>query len=58
MTLNKKLINPRIARWALEFENFDYKVRHRKGIQMAHVDALSRVLPVGVVDGSYIDLNK
>lgn len=57
LTLNKKVINPRIARWALELENFEYKVRHRKGEQMAHVDALSRVLPVGVVDGSDIDLN-
>lgn len=57
LTLNKKLINPRIARWALELENFDYKIKHRKGEQMAHVDALSRVLPVGALDGSDVDLN-
>lgn len=55
LTLNKKKINPRIARWALEFENFDYEVRHRKGDQMAHVDAMSRaalVCAVCIKDGS------
>lgn len=57
MTLNKKLINPRIARWALEFENFDYDVKHRKGEQMGHADALSRQRFVGVVDGSDLDFN-
>lgn len=57
LTLSKKQINPRIARWALEFEDYNYTVRHRKGDQMAHVDALSRNFPVGEVDGSDVDLN-
>lgn len=57
LTLSKKLINPRIARWALEFEDYNYTVRYRKGDQMAHVDALSRNFSVGVVDGSDVDLN-
>lgn len=41
-TLKKKDINPRIARWALELENYTYTVIHRGGVNMGHVDALSR----------------
>lgn len=47
LTFNKKEVNSRIARWVWEFEKFDYKIRHRKGEQMKHVDALSR--NIGVV---------
>lgn len=57
LTLNKKKINPRIARWALEFENFDYAVRHRKGDQMAHVDALSRAALVCAIDDTNNETN-
>lgn len=42
MTLNKKQINPRIARWALELQNYSYKIVHRGNDRMRHVDALSR----------------
>lgn len=42
LTLEKKQINPRIARWALELENYDYVIQHRSGSSMGHVDALSR----------------
>lgn len=42
MTLEKKQLNPRIARWALEFEKFTFKKKHRPGVSMSHVDALSR----------------
>lgn len=31
LALSKKEINPRIARWALEFEEYNYRVQHRKG---------------------------
>lgn len=57
--MNEKKINPRIARWALELKNFDYEVRHRKGDQMAPVDALSRAALVCAcaIDGSDVDLN-
>lgn len=42
LTLERKKINPRIARWALELENYEYKALYRKGTSMGHVDALSR----------------
>lgn len=29
LTLNKKLINPRISRWALELQDYDYVTEHR-----------------------------
>lgn len=41
-TLVRKSINPRIARWALELENYNYTIVHRVGSSMGHVDALSR----------------
>jgi len=41
-TLRKKSINPRIARWSLELESFNYSIAHRPASSMAHVDALSR----------------
>lgn len=42
LTLEKKHMNPRIARWALELQPYDYTVQHRAGVRMGHVDALSR----------------
>lgn len=50
--VNKANLNPRIARWTLSLQNYDFRVEHRPGKCMAHVDALSRqvcyleVLPV------------
>ncbi|GFX35402.1 transposon Ty3-I Gag-Pol polyprotein [Trichonephila clavipes] len=41
-TLSKKELNPRIARWALYLQEFNYTMEHRTGSKMAHVDALSR----------------
>ena len=35
---------------ALELEDYDYKLEHRKGAHMQHVDALSRIEEVLVVD--------
>ncbi|GFV97935.1 retrovirus-related Pol polyprotein from transposon 17.6 [Trichonephila clavipes] len=41
-TMQKKELITRIARWALQLEEFDYEIEHRAGSRMKHVDALSR----------------
>ncbi|GFY57215.1 enzymatic polyprotein [Trichonephila inaurata madagascariensis] len=41
-TMHKKDLITRIARWALQLEEFDYEIEHRAGSRMKHVDALSR----------------
>lgn len=56
-TLKKRDLNPRIAKWALALENYAYQIQHRKGEQMAHVDALSRVAMAAAVETEGIDLN-
>jgi transposase InsO family protein len=43
LTLEKRDINPKIARWSMFLENFDFEIVHRIGEKMQHVDALSRV---------------
>lgn len=43
-----------IARWALELENYNYKVKHRSGTSMPHTDALSRCYMVSVVNSEDI----
>lgn len=40
--VNKAHLNPRIARWTLKLQNYHFKLRHRSGNQMMHIDALSR----------------
>lgn len=42
--LNKVNLNQRIARWTLKLQDYSFKVKHRGGQQMAHVDALSRIV--------------
>ncbi|GFX37704.1 hypothetical protein TNCV_1261411 [Trichonephila clavipes] len=44
----KKELITRIARWALQLEEFDYEIEHRAGSRMKHVDALS-LYPVMMV---------
>ncbi|GFX71387.1 transposon Tf2-6 polyprotein [Trichonephila clavipes] len=44
----KKDLFTRIARWALQLEEFEYGIEHRAGSRMKHVDALSRY-PVMIV---------
>ena len=51
MTMNKKDLCTRIARWALQLEDYDYTIEHRPGHRMQHVDALSR-LPVMIIADS------
>lgn len=42
MTLQKKDLPPRVARWALLLEEYDYVIEHRPGLRLKHADALSR----------------
>lgn len=42
LTMNKKDLCVRVARWALALEEFQYTIEHRPGKSMVHVDALSR----------------
>lgn len=49
-TLQKKQINHRIHRWALELIDYDFKIVHRGGDRMRHVDALSRSYEAMVVE--------
>lgn len=58
MTLNKGEINPRIARWALKLQNFDYSTEHRSGKRMPHVDALSKVNHVLILEDNTFELNR
>jgi len=57
LTLNKKDIHPRIARWALELQSYDYEVMHRAGSQMQHVDALNRITNIMVVEDNSLEFN-
>lgn len=46
-TSKKKHLIPRIARWWLELQEFNFEVQYRPGNRMNHVDALSRNPPLG-----------
>lgn len=41
-TLHKKDITPKVARWSLFLEEYNYTTEHRPGTRLKHVDALSR----------------
>ncbi|GFT78463.1 retrovirus-related Pol polyprotein from transposon 17.6 [Trichonephila clavipes] len=49
-TMQKKDLITRIAKWALQLEEFDYEIEYRAGSRMKHVDALSRY-PVMICPG-------
>lgn len=38
----KRDLVPRVARWWLEVQDYDFTIMHRPGSKMEHVDALSR----------------
>lgn len=42
-TMQKKELIPRIARWWLKLQDFEFTLEHRSGSRMNHVDALSRM---------------
>ncbi len=54
MAAKKKQLIPRIARWWLQLQEFDFNIEYRSGQRMQHVDALSRnpvkILKVNVDD--------
>ena len=50
MTMRKQEVPLRVSRWAMFLQEFDYVIEHRSGSQMRHVDALSRVSCLLVVD--------
>lgn len=56
-TLEKRDINARIARWSLELQGYDFKVVHRPGRRMTHVDALSRSFGVLVIEDNPFEWN-
>lgn len=49
-TFKKKEFIPKVARWALSLEEFDFEVEHRPGERMKHVDALSRYPVICIED--------
>ena len=55
LTLSKKMINPRISRWALYLENCDYTIEPRSGKRMTDVDTLSRCHAILVVQDNTFD---
>lgn len=50
LTLSKQNVNPRISRWAMFLQNYNYEIEHRSGSKMSHVDALSRCHSVLVLE--------
>lgn len=56
LTFNKKELNPRVARWALELQDYQYILEHRSGKSMQHVDALSRCnIILAIQDNTFED---
>lgn len=50
LTLSKQNVNPRISRWAMFLQSYDYEIEHRSGSRMPHVDALSRYHSILVLE--------
>ena len=42
LAFRKKDINPRISRWCMILQNYNFTIEHRTSDRMQHVDALSR----------------
>lgn len=56
-SFTKKDLLPRVARWWLEVQDFNFKIEYRPGTKMVHVDALSRNLRPEI-DVCQIDLTE
>lgn len=57
LALKKQEINPRITRWVLELQSYDYVTEHRPGTRMTHVDGLSRCNFVGIIEDNSFETN-
>lgn len=57
LTLEKRHVNPKIERWAMELLAYDYETEHRLGVRMKHVDAFSRIQSVLVVEANSLETN-
>lgn len=55
LTINKKDLYIRVARWVLLLEEFDYVIEHRPDTSMVHVDALNRNPPICMLINSCED---
>ena len=55
LTMNKRELSSKIARWALFLSEFDCTVIHRAGSAMKHVDALSRYPVVKKIESSVLE---
>jgi hypothetical protein len=56
LILDRKDLNPRISKWVLWLQNYDYKSKHRASSRMKHVDALSRQ-PVMILEATSFEQN-
>lgn len=56
MTQRKKDLQPRVARWWIYMQDFNFTLEYRKGCLMSHVDYLSRN-PVNVINAVQKPLN-
>lgn len=52
LTLSKQNVNPRISRWAMFLQHYDYTIQHRPGTRMSHVDALSRCHVIFILESN------
>ncbi|GFY68698.1 transposon Ty3-I Gag-Pol polyprotein [Trichonephila inaurata madagascariensis] len=57
-TMHKNDLITRIARWALQLEEFDYEIEHRAGSRMKHVDALNRYPVMIICNDTFSKLKK
>lgn len=56
-TLTKRDLIPRIARWWLQISEFDFSIEYRPGVQMKHVDALSRNTTLPANSDDHLSVN-
>ena len=54
-TFVKRDLVPRIARWWLQIQEFDFEIEYRPGTRMQHVDALSRNPIIAEVNNISVD---